>query len=151
MSSSWLNNLFAVFLVFLPIFFLAVAIAVLDLLAVAALTKLAGFSAIAADISWLRRSSASRFWRVLLFQIEIYLQNRFGREIFRNGPEAGQPDGRAFGLDGFLVILFGLFLVFDLEVLQGDAVQSFRDVSVVRFAGGDKIPVTINHPEGVTI
>jgi hypothetical protein len=151
MSSSWLNNhLFAVFLVFLPIFFLAVAIAVLDLLAVAALTKLAGFSAIAADIR-LRRSSTLRFWRVLLFQIEIYLQNRFGREIFRNGSEAGQPDGRAFGLDGFLVILFGLFLVFDLEVLQGDAVQSFRNVSVVRFAGGDKIPVTINHPEGVTI
>ncbi len=144
------NHLFAVFLVFLPIFFLAVAIAVLDLLAVAALTKLAGFSAIAADIR-LRPSSSLRFWRVLLFQIEIYLQNRFGREIFRNGPEAGQPDGRAFGLDGFLVILFGFFLVFYLEVLQGDAVQSFRDVSVVRFAGGDKIPVTINHPEGVTI
>ena len=148
MSSSWLNNhLFAVFLVFLPIFFLAVASAVLDLLAVAALTKLAGFSAIAADIR-LRRFSTFRFWR---FQIETKLQDRFWREIFRNGPEAGQPDGRAFGLDGFLVILFGFFLVFYLEVLQGDAVQSFRDVSVVRFAGGDKIPVTINHPEGVTI
>jgi hypothetical protein len=113
MSSSWLNNLFAVFLVFLPIFFLAVASAVLDLLAVAALTKLAGFSAIAADIR-LRRSSTLRLWSI---PIEIKLQETFWREIVRNGFEAGQPDGRAFGPEGFLVILFGFFFVFDLEVL----------------------------------